>query len=71
MPFNLGIGGAMQAGYVYALEHGYHMAVQIDGDGQHDPAEIQRLADALAPARMPTSCTAPASRRSRGMRRRY
>ena len=45
MPFNLGIGGAMQAGYVYALEHDYEFAVQVDGDGQHDPAQIEALAD--------------------------
>jgi glycosyltransferase involved in cell wall biosynthesis len=45
MPFNLGIGGAMQAGYVYALEHDYDFAVQVDGDGQHDPAQIEALAD--------------------------
>ncbi len=44
-PFNLGIGGAMQAGYVYALEHDYEFAVQVDGDGQHDPAQIESLAD--------------------------
>jgi glycosyltransferase involved in cell wall biosynthesis len=42
-PFNLGIGGAMQCGYVYALEHGYDLAVQVDGDGQHDAAQIQVL----------------------------
>ncbi len=35
---NLGIGGAVQAGYLWALEHGYDVAVQIDGDGQHDPS---------------------------------
>lgn len=45
MPFNLGIGGAMQAGYRYADEHDYDFAVQVDGDGQHDPAQIERLAD--------------------------
>jgi glycosyltransferase involved in cell wall biosynthesis len=45
MPFNLGIGGAVQAGYVYALEHDYEFAVQVDGDGQHDPAQIEALAD--------------------------
>src|SRR5215207_9290288 len=45
LPFNLGIGGAMQAGYMYAQEHDYEFAVQIDGDGQHDPAQIERLAD--------------------------
>jgi glycosyltransferase involved in cell wall biosynthesis len=35
-PFNLGIGGAVQSGYQYALAHGYRYAVQVDGDGQHD-----------------------------------
>ena len=43
MPFNLGIGGAMQGGYMYALEHGYEDAVQVDGDGQHDPSHIADL----------------------------
>jgi glycosyltransferase involved in cell wall biosynthesis len=43
LPFNLGIGGAMQTGYVYAQEHGYEVAVQIDGDGQHDPRYIYDL----------------------------
>jgi glycosyltransferase involved in cell wall biosynthesis len=42
-PFNLGIGGAMQTGYVYALEHGYDLAVQVDGDGQHDAGQIRDL----------------------------
>jgi glycosyltransferase involved in cell wall biosynthesis len=46
LPFNLGIGGAMQTGYRYALEHDYDLAVQVDGDGQHDPAELPAL---LAP----------------------
>jgi glycosyltransferase involved in cell wall biosynthesis len=40
LPFNLGIGGAMQAGYVYAEENGYEIAVQVDGDGQHDARHI-------------------------------
>ena len=40
---NLGIGAAMQSGYMYAREHGYDYAVQIDGDGQHDPAYIMPL----------------------------
>lgn len=39
-PFNLGIGGAVQLGFVYALEHGYDYMVQVDADGQHDPREI-------------------------------
>jgi glycosyltransferase involved in cell wall biosynthesis len=43
MPFNLGIGGAVQSGYIYALEHGYDVAVQVDGDGQHDPRHIHDL----------------------------
>jgi glycosyltransferase involved in cell wall biosynthesis len=42
-PFNLGIGGAMQSGYQYALDQGYDVAVQVDGDGQHDPAQILAL----------------------------
>jgi glycosyltransferase involved in cell wall biosynthesis len=46
-PFNLGIGGAVQSGFVYALEQGYDYMVQVDGDGQHDPLEIQTLLDAM------------------------
>ena len=41
---NLGIGGAVQAGYLWARDHGYDIAVQIDGDGQHDPAFIDAAA---------------------------
>jgi glycosyltransferase involved in cell wall biosynthesis len=40
LPFNLGIGAAMQTGFLFADEHGYNYAVQVDGDGQHDPREI-------------------------------
>lgn len=47
LPINLGIGGAIQTGYRYALEHGYDMAVQIDGDGQHDARYLQTMADKL------------------------
>jgi glycosyltransferase involved in cell wall biosynthesis len=43
LPYNLGIGGAVQAGFIFALENGYDRMVQVDGDGQHDPAEIHRL----------------------------
>jgi hypothetical protein len=46
--FNLGIGGAVQAGFKYALEHGYAVAVQMDGDGQHPPDQIETL---VAPVR--------------------
>jgi glycosyltransferase involved in cell wall biosynthesis len=42
-PFNLGIGGAVQSGYLYALERGYDVAVQVDGDGQHDARHIPEL----------------------------
>src|SRR6266540_2898226 len=42
-PFNLGIGGAMQSGFQYACEQGYREVVQVDADGQHDPAEIMKL----------------------------
>ncbi len=47
LPFNLGVGGAMRAGYRYALRHGYDVAVQVDADGQHDPAYLKALVDAL------------------------
>jgi glycosyltransferase involved in cell wall biosynthesis len=47
LPFNLGIGGAVQAGYVYASENDYEVAVQVDGDGQHDPRYIRELLDRL------------------------
>lgn len=40
LPINLGIGGAVQAGYVYAARNGYDIAVQMDGDGQHDIAYL-------------------------------
>ncbi len=47
LPFNLGVGGAMRAGYRYALRHGYDVAVQIDADGQHDPTYLPVLLAAL------------------------
>src|SRR5581483_4507237 len=43
LPFNLGIGGAVQTGFVYALEQGYDYMAQVDGDGQHEPAELDAL----------------------------
>jgi glycosyltransferase involved in cell wall biosynthesis len=42
-PFNLGYGSALQTGYKYALKEGYEEIVQMDGDGQHDPASIPKL----------------------------
>jgi len=46
LPFNVGIGGAVQTGFRYARDEGYEVAVRLDGDGQHDPAEIAKI---LAP----------------------
>ncbi len=43
LPVNLGIGGAVQSGYLYATQNDYDIAIQIDGDGQHDPAYIEKL----------------------------
>jgi glycosyltransferase involved in cell wall biosynthesis len=43
LPFNLGIGGAVQTGFKYAHAHGYSYMVQIDGDGQHLPKEVDKL----------------------------
>ncbi len=40
LPFNLGIGGAVQTGFRYAFEHGFRLAVRVDGDGQHDPSQL-------------------------------
>lgn len=45
LPINLGIGGAVQTGYRYAYREGYDMAVQVDGDGQHDPEFLEKMAD--------------------------
>ncbi|WP_036320554.1 glycosyltransferase family 2 protein [Microbacterium sp. B24] len=43
LPFNLGVGGAMRTGFTYALRHGYQRAIQVDADGQHNPADIQSV----------------------------
>ena len=45
LPFNLGIGGAVQTGFRYAHERGYDLAVRVDGDGQHDPAQLARVVE--------------------------
>ncbi len=47
LPFNVGVGGAMRAGFLYALRKGYAVVVQVDADGQHNPAEIENLLAAL------------------------
>jgi glycosyltransferase involved in cell wall biosynthesis len=46
LPFNVGIGGAVQTGLRYALREGYEIAVRLDGDGQHDASQLPKL---LAP----------------------
>jgi glycosyltransferase involved in cell wall biosynthesis len=73
LPLNLGIGGAVQAGYLYAYEHGYDVAVQVDGDGQHDASELARLLEPIRAGRAdlaigtrfagPRSYRAPLARR--------
>jgi hypothetical protein len=47
LPCNLGVGGAVQAGFQYAYEKGYHFVIRIDGDGQHPPMEIPKLIRAM------------------------
>ncbi|WP_167051062.1 glycosyltransferase family 2 protein [Salinibacterium sp. ZJ77] len=43
LPYNLGVGGAMRLGFRYAIANGYDVVVQIDSDGQHDPATVSAL----------------------------
>jgi glycosyltransferase involved in cell wall biosynthesis len=43
LPFNLGVGGAMRAGFKYAQRYGYRQAIQVDADGQHDPRDIEHV----------------------------
>ncbi len=47
LPINLGIGGAVQTGYLYAYRNGYDIAVQFDGDGQHDAKYLEKMAEVL------------------------
>lgn len=46
LPMNLGVGGALQVGFRYAVDHGYEAVVQVDGDGQHPVGDIGRLIEA-------------------------
>lgn len=48
LPYNVGIGGAVQTGYQYARDHGFQVAVQVDGDGQHDPADLAQLLEPIS-----------------------
>ncbi len=47
LPINMGIGGAVQAGYIYAYKNHYDIAVQMDGDGQHDVAYLEKLLEPI------------------------
>ncbi len=47
LPFNMGVGGAMRAGFKYAREHGYPYVIQVDADGQHDPRDIAKVLQGL------------------------
>lgn len=48
LPLNLGIGGAVQSGFIYAEKNGYDAAVQLDGDGQHPAEELDKILTPLA-----------------------
>ncbi len=50
LPFNMGVGGAMRAGFTYAQRHGYRYAIQVDADGQHNPRDIVAVLKGLADA---------------------
>lgn len=50
LPFNLGVGGAMRTGFTYAQRMGYSRAIQVDADGQHNPADIDRVLAGLETA---------------------
>jgi len=50
LPFNVGVGGAMRTAFLYAQRHGYAALVQVDADGQHDPADLDALIEGLAEA---------------------
>ena len=47
LPFHLGVGGAMKTGFTYAQRHGYQRAIQVDADGQHNPADIALVVEGL------------------------
>jgi glycosyltransferase involved in cell wall biosynthesis len=51
LPFNLGIGGAVQTGFAYALENRFQLAVRLDGDGQHDASELEALLEPVLDGR--------------------
>jgi glycosyltransferase involved in cell wall biosynthesis len=50
LPFNVGVGGAMRTAFLYARRHRFEAVVQVDADGQHDPADLDRVLDGLVDA---------------------
>lgn len=76
-PINLGVGGALQTGFRFAVAHGYEVAVQLDADGQHDPADLPAVIEPVLRGELdvaigsrylrPTGYRAPLTRRI-GMR---
>ena len=68
LPFNVGIGGAMQTGFKYALNNDYDLAVQVDGDGQHKTEYLDELIAALQTEGRPTWCAEAGSSRTRATR---
>ena len=58
LPCNLGIGGAVQTGWQIALREDYDYAMQVDGDGQHPPAEIRKLLAAMQESTLNGEATA-------------
>jgi glycosyltransferase involved in cell wall biosynthesis len=73
LPYNLGIGGAVQTGYQFARERGFELAIQIDGDGQHVPSEVSRLVEPILDGRadlaVGTRFVGPRAYRTTKMRR--
>ncbi|UCC44841.1 MAG: glycosyltransferase family 2 protein [Candidatus Zixiibacteriota bacterium] len=65
LPVNLGIGGAVQTGFMYARDHGYEIAIQFDGDGQHRAVEIDTI---LGPIRQDRADVVIGSRFTGGSR---
>ena len=63
-PVNLGVGGALQTGFRWALEHGYDVGVQLDADGQHDPADLAALLEPIRAGRCDVSIGSRYVRRS-------
>lgn len=52
LPVNLGIGGGVQSGYLYAVQNGYDITVQMDGDGQHNPAYLKDVIQPVAEGKL-------------------